>query len=192
MSSSLTALQSKSDELLHVLRGYKRIFVVMHDNPDPDAIAAGWGVQVLIQEALGVAVRLVGGGAIVRAENRHMVDLLEPPIELLDHVDFDATVGNRDVLGQNGNATFALEVMAVENAIAPQLLLVRLLVLTQQTIDERRFAMVDVSDNHDISDVVASHVVAIFTANGQDGSDQVSSIGLWGSSENIGDLATSK
>jgi nanoRNase/pAp phosphatase (c-di-AMP/oligoRNAs hydrolase) len=90
MSSTLTALQSKSDELLQVLRGYDRIFVVMHDNPDPDAIAAGWGVQVLIEEKLSAAVRLVGGGAIVRAENRHMVDLLAPPIELVDHVDFDA------------------------------------------------------------------------------------------------------
>jgi nanoRNase/pAp phosphatase (c-di-AMP/oligoRNAs hydrolase) len=90
MSSTLIALLSKSDELLQTLRGYDRIFVVMHDNPDPDAIASGWGVQVLVQEKLGIPVRPVGGGAIVRAENRHMVDLLEPPIELVDHVDFDA------------------------------------------------------------------------------------------------------
>jgi nanoRNase/pAp phosphatase (c-di-AMP/oligoRNAs hydrolase) len=62
----------------------------MHDNPDPDAIASGWGVQILIQEKLEIPVRLVGGGAIVRAENRHMVDLLAPPIELVSHVDFDA------------------------------------------------------------------------------------------------------
>ena len=66
MSSILTASLSKSDELLQTLRGYDRILVVMHDNPDPDAIASGWGVEVLIQEKLGIPVRLVGGGAIVR------------------------------------------------------------------------------------------------------------------------------
>ncbi len=78
-----------SGKLLEALRGYERILVVMHDNPDPDAIASGWGVQVLIEDKLGVPVRLVGGGAIVRAENRHMVDLLGPPIELVDDVDDD-------------------------------------------------------------------------------------------------------
>lgn len=90
MSSTLTASLSKSDELLETLRGFDRILVVMHDHPDPDAIASGWGVHVLVQEKLAIPVRLVGGGAIVRAENRHMVDLLEPPIELVDHVDFAA------------------------------------------------------------------------------------------------------
>ncbi len=90
MSATGSLLLSKSDELLRTLRGYERILVVMHDNPDPDAIAAGWGIQVLVEEKLRAAVRLVGGGAIVRAENRHMVDLLSPPIELVDSVEFDA------------------------------------------------------------------------------------------------------
>ncbi len=61
----------------------------MHDNPDPDAIAAGWALMVLIQERLGKPVQLVGGGAIVRAENLHMVELLTPPLELLDEVPAD-------------------------------------------------------------------------------------------------------
>ena len=89
MSSTLAASQSMSDKLLESLRGFDRILVVMHDNPDPDAIAAGWGIQVLIEDKLGIPVRLVGGGAIVRAENRHMVDLLGPPIELVDDVEVD-------------------------------------------------------------------------------------------------------
>jgi nanoRNase/pAp phosphatase (c-di-AMP/oligoRNAs hydrolase) len=62
----------------------------MHDNPDPDAIASGWGIEVLVHEKLRIPVSLVGGGAIVRAENRHMVDLLQPPIKLVDHVEFDS------------------------------------------------------------------------------------------------------
>lgn len=90
MSSTLTATISKSDELLQTLAEYERVLVVMHDNPDPDAIASGWGVAILVEEKLGLPIRLVGGGAIVRAENRHMVDLLSPPIELVDEVAIDA------------------------------------------------------------------------------------------------------
>jgi len=77
---------TRSDLLLTVLADFDRFLVVAHDNPDPDAITTGWGIFVLIEEKLKRPVRLVGGGAIVRAENRHMVDLLGPPIELLEDI----------------------------------------------------------------------------------------------------------
>lgn len=81
------ARSRKSDRLLSVLSDYRQCLVVMHDNPDPDAIATGWAVQTLIEERLGCPVRLIGGGGIVRAENRHMVELLQPPLELVDEVE---------------------------------------------------------------------------------------------------------
>ena len=86
----VTNSQTRSDELLDALGKYQRVATIMHDNPDPDAIASGWAVSVLIQEKLGIPVRLLGSGAIVRAENRHMVDLLMPPIELVSKLDLDA------------------------------------------------------------------------------------------------------
>ncbi len=89
MTQTRASSKSKSARFLEILRGYSKVLVVMHDNPDPDAIASGWGVQVLVREKLGKPVRVVGGGAIVRAENRHMVELLQPPIELLDDVSVD-------------------------------------------------------------------------------------------------------
>jgi nanoRNase/pAp phosphatase (c-di-AMP/oligoRNAs hydrolase) len=73
--------------LLTTLNDFDRFFVVMHDNPDPDAIATGWAIRALVREKLDKPVRVIGGGAIVRAENRHMVDLLQPPIELVDDAD---------------------------------------------------------------------------------------------------------
>ena len=60
---------------------FDRVLIVMHDNPDPDAIATGWAIHRLVGERCGLPVRLVAGGEIVRAENRHMVELLNPPIE---------------------------------------------------------------------------------------------------------------
>jgi len=79
--------RQKSDQFLEALAGRPRFVIVMHDNPDPDAIATGWALQCLIQEKLQAPVRLIGGGEIVRAENRHMVDLLGPPIQLVRSID---------------------------------------------------------------------------------------------------------
>ncbi|TWU31362.1 DHH family phosphoesterase [Novipirellula artificiosorum] len=89
MGSTPSPASSVSTKLLELLRDYQRVVVVMHDNPDPDAIASGWAVKVLIDERLRKPTRVVGGGAIVRAENRYMVELLEPPIELVDDIEFD-------------------------------------------------------------------------------------------------------
>ncbi|HID22577.1 MAG TPA: hypothetical protein EYP14_09265, partial [Planctomycetaceae bacterium] len=61
---------NRSERLLRVLSEYDRLVVVTHDNPDPDAIAAGWALLTLIESRLKRSARLVGGGAIVRAENR--------------------------------------------------------------------------------------------------------------------------
>jgi nanoRNase/pAp phosphatase (c-di-AMP/oligoRNAs hydrolase) len=79
----------QSDRLLHILRKFHDFLVVMHDNPDPDAIAAGWGIHTLIKKKLGKSVRVVGAGAIVRAENLQMVKLLRPPIELVNEIHID-------------------------------------------------------------------------------------------------------
>lgn len=81
-----TKRSTKSNRLLSKLDQYERFVVVTHDNPDPDAIASGWAMHVLISEKLHKPVRLVGGGAIVRAENKRMVDLLRPPIELVNTI----------------------------------------------------------------------------------------------------------
>lgn len=73
----------KSDRFLKAVEPFAQVLIVTHDNPDPDAISAGWGLLTLIEERLGKRARLVGGGEIVRAENRHMVELLRAPIELV-------------------------------------------------------------------------------------------------------------
>jgi nanoRNase/pAp phosphatase (c-di-AMP/oligoRNAs hydrolase) len=75
--------QKRSEELLAALAGFKNIAIVTHDNPDPDAISAGWAIRRLIEKKLHIQARLVGGGDVVRAENRHMMKLVEPPIELV-------------------------------------------------------------------------------------------------------------
>lgn len=82
-SPAKPARRRRSDQFLKVLSEFENVVVVTHDNPDPDAIASGWGVHVLVRERLGRPVRLVAGGAIIRAENLRMLELLKPPIELV-------------------------------------------------------------------------------------------------------------
>ena len=82
----------QSERLLNVLSKYPSVRIVTHDNPDPDAMASGWGLATLLEERLDCPVELVGGGAIIRAENRHMVELLDPPIHIVEKLDDDPNV----------------------------------------------------------------------------------------------------
>ncbi len=75
--------QLRSAQLLSALKDYEHIAVVTHDNPDPDAVSAGWAICRLIRKKLKREAQLIGGGDILRAENRHMMNLLKPPIELM-------------------------------------------------------------------------------------------------------------
>ncbi len=95
--------RKRSDRLLKAIAPHPECVVVTHDNPDPDAIASGWGIYKLVREILNKPVRLVGGGAVIRAENRHMIELLDPPIELVDRI--DAPVGAAMVLVDCGPAS---------------------------------------------------------------------------------------
>jgi len=74
----------RSDRLLRAIEAADQVVVIAHDNPDPDAIASGWALQTLFAKRLEKPVRLVGGGAIVRAENVRMLELLRPPLELVN------------------------------------------------------------------------------------------------------------
>ena len=79
------ARKTRSDRLLRVITVHDSTLIVMHDNPDP--IAAGLCIKWLIREKLDISARLVACGAVIRAENRQMLKLLRPPIELVDDLD---------------------------------------------------------------------------------------------------------
>jgi nanoRNase/pAp phosphatase (c-di-AMP/oligoRNAs hydrolase) len=84
---------TRSERFLKAMAEYRHIVVVSHDNPDPDAIATGWAIRYLIEQKQGRSPRVVAGGAIIRAENREMVKLLGPPIELVRDVPVDKHTG---------------------------------------------------------------------------------------------------
>ncbi len=84
----------------------KRVLVLTHNNPDPDAIAAGWALAYLIRKKFRSHVKLAYGGLIARAENRTMVRMLNIDIQPLDSLnpkDFDvfALVDTQPQAGNN-------------------------------------------------------------------------------------------
>lgn len=79
--------QKRLQKLAHILERKKKVLILTHNNPDPDAIAAGWALSYLFRGKLGVSSVLVYGGIITRAENKAMVRLLNigiRPIEMIN------------------------------------------------------------------------------------------------------------
>lgn len=78
-----TQRKSAGERRIQQLRGLladrRNILVLMHNDPDPDAIAAGYALERLIHHLLPAApVTLAHGGMIGRAENRTMAQLVAP------------------------------------------------------------------------------------------------------------------
>ena len=55
------------DRLLAAVAGKGRVLILLHNDPDPDAIAAGLALRQLLSEAAGVPSEMVYKGMIGRA-----------------------------------------------------------------------------------------------------------------------------
>jgi nanoRNase/pAp phosphatase (c-di-AMP/oligoRNAs hydrolase) len=78
------------DEAMARLAGRKSALIYMHDNPDPDALAAALGLQTLIEHELHAETTLAHGGIVGRAQNRAMVENLHIKLTPVERVDADA------------------------------------------------------------------------------------------------------
>ena len=74
----------------------------------------------------------------------------------VDDVDLVVAVGQGDVLGEDGDAPLALQVVGVEDAVAQELAGSELAGLPQHRVDQGRLAVVDVGNDCYVADVVAS------------------------------------
>jgi nanoRNase/pAp phosphatase (c-di-AMP/oligoRNAs hydrolase) len=65
--------------LFEVLRQDRPVCLVVHNNPDPDSLAAAMGLQYLLKEKGFATVRIYYDGFIGRAENKAMLRILKIP-----------------------------------------------------------------------------------------------------------------
>jgi nanoRNase/pAp phosphatase (c-di-AMP/oligoRNAs hydrolase) len=66
---------------LRAVAGTGPVLILTHDNPDPDALASGKALAVLLDGAWGIPSRLVYSGLVAWAENRVMLNQLTPEWE---------------------------------------------------------------------------------------------------------------
>jgi len=93
-------------EKLKEIVNQKRVLILTHNNPDPDAISAGWALAYLLKKKFKAHSDLAYGGLIARAENRAMVRLLNidlKPLESIPWEQFDvfALVDTQPRAGNN-------------------------------------------------------------------------------------------
>lgn len=89
-----TAMPDPS-RLAGVLDGHDNVLVFCHMNPDPDSIASGLAMTLLLERRFGKSVSLCYRGIIGRAQNREMVRQLAPELVAfreVESLDFTAAV----------------------------------------------------------------------------------------------------
>src|SRR3954471_16010399 len=90
MAANKPASSRPPVDLAHALeqiRGEESMLIYMHDNPDPDALAAAVGLKSLVEHEAGLRVTLALGGIVGRAENRAMVEVLKIPLTPIEELD---------------------------------------------------------------------------------------------------------
>lgn len=64
-------------ESLHdAVREAERVWILLHDGPDPDAMACGLVMQTVLEEKFGINAGITYGGIMSRPDNKAMPDLL--------------------------------------------------------------------------------------------------------------------
>ena len=83
----------KLEELGQAVAGERMLYLLSHDNPDPDALASMLALRHLLKSRFGIRTRLLYGGVIARPENRAMVRLLRIPVDSLDEARLSPRIG---------------------------------------------------------------------------------------------------
>ncbi len=106
ISQSPSTLKKVLLSLRNTLCPAKSLLVLLHDNPDPDALASGMALKSLCEQLFDINVTITYGGLINRAENKSMLTELEMQIVPFDKVDVKkferlATVDTQPGRGNN-------------------------------------------------------------------------------------------
>ena len=73
-----------------ILQGQKKLLIVLHNNPDPDALASALALRYLGQKRYHIQASIAYGGLIGRAENREMVQELKIPLKEITRIRYSA------------------------------------------------------------------------------------------------------
>jgi len=94
------------ERLSEAVHDVERILILLHDDPDPDAVASGVALRHLLQEEWGIAGEVAYRGVIGRAENKALVAYLDTALQRLEdgEVTAEGPVALVDVQPGAGNS----------------------------------------------------------------------------------------
>jgi nanoRNase/pAp phosphatase (c-di-AMP/oligoRNAs hydrolase) len=81
--------QRKLSHLLHTLENYRKLLILTHDNPDPDAISSAVALAYLLFHKVRMRAKVTYGGIIGRPENRAMISYLGLKLSPLKEKDLE-------------------------------------------------------------------------------------------------------
>lgn len=80
------------ERLISTAQGAKRLLILPHSDPDPDAIASAVALQYLLKQKADLSSQILYHGLIGRAENKALVRLLDHPMVKLSSTHFQEPV----------------------------------------------------------------------------------------------------
>jgi nanoRNase/pAp phosphatase (c-di-AMP/oligoRNAs hydrolase) len=89
LKADTEVIKKEIRELKKVLKGAAHLLIVVHNNPDPDAIGSAAALAFLAEKKFGLQSSISYGGNIGRAENKEMVRKLNIRMKRMNRVNLD-------------------------------------------------------------------------------------------------------
>ena len=89
MPKSESVLSKELKTLSELFSGNQSLLIIVHNNPDPDAIATAAALQFLVKQKFNINSDIAFGGNIGRAENRAMVKKLKIRMKQINRISID-------------------------------------------------------------------------------------------------------
>ncbi len=89
MAQNGTNNQARLEKLQDVIRGKRKVLIVTHNHPDPDALAAAFALKYLLQSKWKVGSIVAASGVVGRAENRAMIRHLKIDLRALSEININ-------------------------------------------------------------------------------------------------------
>ena len=151
----LLARIKRREQVEHIVHDFARARIGPVDLVDAyDRLQAD--LQRLADHELGLRQRPLGGVDQHDGAIHHRQDALHLAAEIgmagrIDDVDARVVPDDRSGLGEDRDAAFALQVVGVHDPLGDPLVFAKSAGLLEQTVDERRLAVIDVGDDSNVT-----------------------------------------
>jgi len=86
MGQNGTNNKTRLEKLHELIRGKRKVLIVTHNHPDPDALASAFALKYLLQSKWKVGSIVASSGVVGRAENRAMIRHLKIDLRALSEI----------------------------------------------------------------------------------------------------------